>query len=110
VSNATTAPYVRELLRRITPTLELAEIAAVTARIYDSLEYENDPDSILDEIFKLWGTHELKLSFAHRGELRRFLSAYEELLPVASAGSPWWTTWSRSRSSTGWPHSGLRSK
>ena len=59
-----------------------ADIANVAARIYNSPEeYDDDPDEIAGEIFKLHGSHDLKLYFHSRAELTRFLRAYEALLP-----------------------------
>jgi hypothetical protein len=89
------AAYIRELPRRITPTLEVLDeafprvaqacrIAAIMkpiARIGIALEqYEDELDAITDEICKLTGMNDLKLSFVHRAELGRFLQAYEVLL------------------------------
>jgi hypothetical protein len=88
--------YLRDLPRRIVPTIDLldevfpviaaayrrADIAKAEARIYNAPEeYEDDPDEIEVEIFKLYGSHDLKLYFHSRAELARFLQAYEALLP-----------------------------
>jgi hypothetical protein len=59
-----------------------AEVADVRARINNAGdEYEDDPDDATSEILKLYETHNPKLYFARRGELARFLLAYEDLLP-----------------------------
>jgi hypothetical protein len=90
--------YLRDLPRRIVPTIDLldevfpliaaayrrADIAKAKARIYNAPEeYEDDPDEIEAEIFKLYGTHDLKLYFHSRAELARFLQAYEALLAAS---------------------------
>jgi hypothetical protein len=90
--------YLRELPRRITPTLEVldeafpsvaeacrrAGIMKPSARIGIALgEYEDEPDAVIDEICKLLGAFDLKLSFARGSELERFLQAHEALLTAA---------------------------
>ena len=92
--------YCRDLPRRIVPTIDLldevfpliaasyrrAGIAKADARIYNALEeYDYDPDEVADEIFKLYGSHDLKLCFTSRAELELFLRAYEALLTTAEA-------------------------
>jgi hypothetical protein len=87
------AVYVRELPRRITPAIEILEeafpqvaeacrragIATPVARIGIVLdEYEDEPDALTDEICRRSSSpFDLKLEFRDRGELARFLEAYE---------------------------------
>jgi hypothetical protein len=80
--------YYRDLPQRIAPTLEVldeafprvaracrrAGIVEPEARIGVVLdEYEEEPDAVVDEICNMTGVNDLKLSFARRGELERFL-------------------------------------
>jgi hypothetical protein len=90
----------RELPRRITPVNEIlkevfppvadayrrAGIATPVARIGIVIdEYEDEPDAIVDEICLQTQPFDLKLNFRDRGELARFLEAYEALVRATSA-------------------------
>jgi len=59
----------------------LAGIAAPVARIGIALEqYDFEPDAVVDEIHRRTSVFDLKLDFRDRGELMRFLRAYEALV------------------------------
>jgi hypothetical protein len=63
-----------------------AGIAAPVVRIGTALEqYEDEPDTIIDEIYWRTSPFDLKLDFGNRGALAPFLREYEPLVHSSAA-------------------------